>query len=332
MTPSPSATSPIARSTRRAASRRRGTSRPARGRRRRRARTASGRPRARRRPPAAARRSRSAAVAMSTATPLARATWPTSASSPSETSIIAVAPARGGLGPGAVRRLGALVGLDERARRAEAPRQHGEAGRRPSPAVRRSPRRRPARAPERRTGSPRRAPERGDRRPSPGRRWSGPRRPREAPTSAPPRRCPSRQLQRPLRPAGRPVRARPDGQRGRAAAHRVDVGQVLRRPPCGRCRARRPSRGGSAGCRRAGRWRRPRGRPGTATTAASSPGPSSTCSPCGNRAASARDQSRTRRRPPVSRRPEPGGDQSWRAIQPQPPATVFRRGHRRTVG
>ena len=51
---------------------------------------------------------------MSMATPESAAMWPTSATSPSETSIIAVAPAWAAASAGGVRRLGALVGLDQR--------------------------------------------------------------------------------------------------------------------------------------------------------------------------------------------------------------------------
>ena len=54
-------------------------------------------------------------------------------------------------------------------------------------------------------------------------------------------------------------RGQADGERVRAAAHRVDVGEVLRRGPVADVLGRWPSRGGSAGPRRAGRWRPRRG-------------------------------------------------------------------------
>ncbi len=263
---------------------------------------------------------------MSTATPLAAATWPTSASSPSETSIIAVAPAAAAVGPGGVRRLGALVGLDQRARRAEAARQHGQAGGGPAlpSGERHDVARTGARASYRVAVD---GAERGDRDHHLVGGASGRRRPPRRRPARTPRRSPRARSS--AHATGRSAgAARPTVSAVATAAHRVDVGQVRGGHLVADVDRGRPSRAGSAGCRRAGRWTPPPGRPGRATTAASSPGPSSTCSPCGNSAASAR----TRPNSPTSARVASGrylgvSSDSCAAIQPQPPGTVFRRGH-----
>ena len=100
----------------------------------------------------------------SIATPEACAMWPRSASSPSETSIIEVAPATPRDDPGLQRRIRHPVGADRRGRRAEPPGQHGQSGGRPSRAGRRPPPRHRAGRPTGSTGlAPRRSPSAGHR-------------------------------------------------------------------------------------------------------------------------------------------------------------------------
>ena len=65
-------------------------------------------------------------------TPLASAMWPRSATRPSLTSVIAVAPRSAAIGPSGVRRLGTAVRGHHRHRRAEAAAEHGEPGRGPA--------------------------------------------------------------------------------------------------------------------------------------------------------------------------------------------------------
>ena len=149
----------------------------------------------------------------SIATPLASATWPTSASSPSETSIIAVAPEPGGLRARAVGRLRTPVGLDQLARRAEAAAEHRQAAGGPALA---SGDRDHVAGPRARSAVPAR---RRTRRATVTaiddlvRARSGRRRPPRRPTSAHSSAMPVGELER---PGDRQVRGRgqPDGQRG----------------------------------------------------------------------------------------------------------------------
>ena len=205
---------------------------------------------------------------------LASATWPRSASSPSETSIIDVAPRAAAAGPAGVRHRGPPVRLDQHLRRAEAPGQHRVARRRATRSGRPSPPRRPA---GRRTAAPASRPSRS---PSAvtamvsvGLDVMSP------PTTAAPTVPPRRPVRR---PAARPSAAsRSDGMHSAtssavgAAAHRGDVGEVGRGRPVADLVGAEPSPAGSAGPRPARRWRPPPARRAAATTAASSPGPSS---------------------------------------------------------
>ena len=127
-------------------------------------------------------------------------------------------------GAGGVGRLRAAVGVDQHARRAEPAAEHRQAAPRPSPAGRRS---RPRRRDARRTVVPA-CPSTTPSAVTATITWSAPVRSpptTEAPTSRASAAMPVGQAERPLH---REVRGRGqrDRQRGRAAAHRVDVGEV----------------------------------------------------------------------------------------------------------
>ena len=183
--------------------------------------------------------------------------WPASASSPSEMSIIAVAPASAATGPGVVRRLRAPVGLDQHPRRAEPASEHGQPAGRPAlaPGDGQDVAGLGARAHHRRDGA----------RAEDGHRdhdlvGAGQVAADDARTD---QRAllgeALREVERPLHgEVGR--RGEPDGQRGGPAAHRVDVGEVLGGRAVAHVRGRRPSRAGSGGPRPSGRWTPPRDR------------------------------------------------------------------------
>ena len=204
----------------------------------------------------------SVADAMSMPTRLACATWPASARSPSETSIIAVAPAS------AATCLRALIG--GRGRRASVdqdPRVSGTRGpappdhRPPSPAARGARRRRPA---ARRSAAPGTRCRRRGR--SPPRVFSEPATSpptMPAPTSAHSRRTRGRS-RGPSAPAASAAPANPTVSHVRPAAHGVDVGEVLRGGPVADVDRARPSPCGSAGPRPSGRSRPRRARCGPA--------------------------------------------------------------------
>ena len=200
---------------------------------------------------------------------------------------------RGGAGlggdrPGVVRRLGAAVGLDQHARRAEAAAQHRQpAG---GPALAPAQREHVARL-RRRTGAPAPA----CRRPSTVTAittWSA--RVRSPPTTLAPTSAHSSAKPRAKSSAhcGRQVggRGQPDRQRVRAPAHGVDVGEVLRRRRGGRRPRRRPSRGGSAAPRPSGRSRPRRARCGRAARPRRRPGRPARAPPARRARASALDQ------------------------------------------
>ena len=205
---------------------RRGTSRAARGRRRRRGRTGPGRRRSPRRRRAAARGSRTRPRRTSIATP----------ESCGEVAGVGEQPVgdvdhRGGAGvgghrPGVVRRLRAAVGLDQHPRGAEAAAEHGQSPGGPALAAGErehvaGPRRRSA-APGRLVQAPITV--------TAMTTWSA--RVRSPPTTLAPTRAHSSAKPRAKSSAhctGRSAgRGEADRQRGGAAAHRVDVGEVLR--------------------------------------------------------------------------------------------------------
>ena len=216
-----------------AAVRRRGTSRAGRGRRRRRGRTA--RVGAERGADGLQRLGdvEGAGVDVDRHPGGARRRGRASASSPSETSIIAVAPACGGrrsrrrtAAPGAGRPRPARAASGSRAPSTASP--PAAQPWRPRDARRTSPG----------CGAGRGAPapavaraEHGHRDHDLVRRGSGRRRRREAPTRAHSSAIPSREVERPLRPAGRPGPPSPTVSECAAAAHRVDVGEVRGRGP-----------------------------------------------------------------------------------------------------
>ncbi len=245
-------------------------------------------PERRSRPPGAARRRRRPRRLRSTATPLAAATWPRSATSPSETSIIAVAPSARRLGAGGVRRLGTAVGLDQRARRAEAAAEHRQAG--GGPALPTAQRDHVARA---RAGAAHRvAVDGADRRHRDHHLVGG------GEVAADDARAdqgalrgdPVGQLERPRRPAGPAARRAPTVSAVATPAHRVEVGEVGRGGPVADVVGARPSRGGSGGPSTSTSVETTTRPPGTSISAASSPGPISTWSPWGKRGDQLGDQ------------------------------------------
>ena len=179
-----------------------------------------------------------------------------------------------------VRRLGAAVGLDQHPGRAEAASEYGEPGRPPSPGVRTARGRRRARRP---TAAPATACTSRARSPrSPGR----PREVRSPPTTEAPTSPHSSAkpwAKSSAHWAGRSRgRGEADGQRVRAAPHRVDVGEVRGRGPVpdvgrrGPVAAEVPALDEQVGGDHA------RGRRGCAARRRRRPGPTSTCSPCAN--------------------------------------------------
>ena len=197
---------------------------------------------------------------------------------------MAVAPPRRPAGPGVVRRLGPLVGLDERTRRAEASRKHRQPGRGPSlpTGERDDVTRACARSGHRVTVH---GAERGDRDDDlvgGCQVTSDHRGTHERALVGDPAGQPGGPGHRQVGGCGKTHR-----ERGGAAAHGVDVGQVRRRDLVTDLLRRRPVTPEVAGVDvQVGRHHD--AAVGHATTAASSPGPRSTWSPWANSAASVR--------------------------------------------
>ena len=236
-----------------------GTSRPARGRRRRPAPSPSDPPRARRRRRDSCRHDPARTVSSSIPTPLAIATWLRSATSPSLTSTIAVAPSSAAVGPsaygGSGRRCAATSDTGERKPRAE----HGQPGGGPAePAGDRDHVAGAGAGPGHRRAALQVA-ERGD-----GERQRvdrGPRRRRRTVAPTMPHSV-AHPVGEALQPVTRgPAARQADQQPGRRRAHGGDVGQVLRGRLAADVVRARTSPGGSAGRRPAGRWWPPPGRP-----------------------------------------------------------------------